>query len=134
MKAMAFVPAAVAAILAINISSASSQGGACGKEYQACMDTCAARPKSVQDNCFQGCEGKNNFCAEKVYGKRPFNAAPAAAAEQKAPVRDALAKQGEEAAQAQDSAKEQPAEQRQPQRDQAPQQSQKTQQHAPAKR
>jgi hypothetical protein len=80
MKAMALVPAAVAAILALNISGASSQA-ACTKEYQACMDTCGARPnKQAQDTCFQGCEGKNNFCAEKVYGKRPV-AAPAVAAE-----------------------------------------------------
>lgn len=135
MKAMALVPSAVAAILALNISSALSQGGACGKEYQACMDTCAARPKSVQDACFQNCEGKNTFCAEKVYGKRPANAAPSATAEQKGPANDAMAKRGEEAAQAQDAAQEQPAEEpRQPQRGQAPQQTQKAPQRAPAKR
>jgi hypothetical protein len=82
----------------------------------------------VQDTCFNGCENKNNFCAEKIYGKRPANAAPAMAAEQKEPARDVMAKQGEEAAQAQDSAKEQPAEEpRQPK-------TQKTPQRHPAKR
>jgi hypothetical protein len=45
-----------AAILALNISSASSQGNACVKEYQACMDTCSGRPsKGMQDSCFTSC-------------------------------------------------------------------------------
>jgi hypothetical protein len=135
MKAMALVPAAVAAILALNISSASSQGGACAKQYQTCMDTCATRSsKQVQDGCFQGCESKNNFCAESVFGKRPVNGAPANAADQNGQSRDALAKKGEEAAQAQDSAKEQPAEERESQRGaKAAPQNQKAPPRAPAK-
>ena len=83
MKAFAILPAAAAAIMALNISFASSQG-ACQKEYQACM-TSARRPiKAIQDTCFTYCEGKNNICAERVYGKRPFNGAPATAAARKA--------------------------------------------------
>ncbi len=123
MKAIALVPAAVAAILACNISSASSQA-ACAKEYQACMNSCATRSsKQIQDGCFQGCEGKNNVCAEGVYGKRPLNGGPATAADQNGEGRDALAKTGQpqEAAQAQDAAKEQVAEQ-QPQQKPAPRQ------------
>ena len=79
MKTIAFLPAVAAAILALNISMASSQQ-ACMKEFQGCMDRCTNKAsKTVQDTCFQGCEGKNNTCAERVYGKRPVNAAPAAA-------------------------------------------------------
>ena len=93
MKAFAILPAIAAAILALNISSASSQGNACGKEYQACMDTCAGRSsKGLQDSCFTSCEGKNNLCAESVYGKRPFNGAPSTAAAQRGPAKDAMAK------------------------------------------
>lgn len=93
MKALALVPAAVAAILALNINSASSQA-ACGKEYQVCMDTCSGRPSKGQNGCFQGCEAKNNLCSEKIYGKRPTPQAPAAAAaEPRGPAsRDAMAK------------------------------------------
>jgi len=138
MKAMALVPAAVAAILALNINGASSQA-ACGKEYQACMDSCATRPtKQVQDGCFQGCEAKNNFCAEKVYGRRPVNVAPAVAAEPNGQAANANAMvkdKGQDAAPAQDSAKEQATEER-PQEQPAPkgrQQTQRGQQRAPAK-
>jgi hypothetical protein len=112
MKAMALVPAAVAAILALHINGASSQA-ACSKEYQACMDSCGARPnKQAQDTCFQGCEGKNNFCAEKVYGKRPV-AAPAVAAEPNGPAANAnaMAKdKPQDAAPAADAPKEQATE------------------------
>ena len=91
MKALALVPAAIAAILSFNISTASSQQ-ICGKEYQACMDSCSTRSsKAIQDGCFQGCESKNNFCAEKAYGKRP-SGAPVVAAEPKGPAQDAMAK------------------------------------------
>src|SRR4051812_12350967 len=116
MKAMAFVPAAIAAILALNISAASSQQ-ACGKEYQACMDSCSSRgTKLIQTGCFQGCETRNNFCSEKVYGKRPLNA-PAAAAEAKAPARDALAAKhkAQEAPPAEEPAKAPVAEENAPQ-------------------
>jgi hypothetical protein len=92
MKAFAILPAAAAAVLALNISSASSQG-ACMQEYQACMTSCSSKPvKALQDGCFQNCEGKNTFCAERVYGKRPFNGAASSVAEQNGPAKEALAK------------------------------------------
>ena len=82
MKAFAFLPAAAAAILAFNISAASSQE-VCVKEFTACMNSCGLKPsKSMQDNCFAGCETKNGMCSERVFGKRPSGttvAAPAAA-------------------------------------------------------
>lgn len=86
MKALSIVPAAVAAMLAFNVSTATSQQ-VCGKEYQACMQSCGSHPsKGTQDGCFQGCEAKTNICSERVYGKRPANMPPgAAAAEAKAP-------------------------------------------------
>ena len=130
MKAMAFVPAAIAAILSLNISAASAQQ-ACQKEFIACMDTCATRSsKTMQDGCFQSCEGKNNFCAERVYGKRPFNGAPSNVADQ-GQAKDAMAKKQKgpapEAAQAE--AKEQVADDRAPQQEQ-----QAPQRQAPARR
>ena len=92
MKAFAILPAVAAAVLSLNISTASSQG-ACQQEYQACMDGCAGRSaKSLQDSCFTSCEGRNNMCAERVYGKRPFNGGPSSAAAQKSQAKDALAK------------------------------------------
>src|SRR6476620_2518725 len=92
MKAFAILPAMAAAILALNIASASSQGNACVKEYQACMDTCSGRPsKGMQDTCFTSCEGKNNLCSERIYGKRPLNGAPATTAAE-GQAKDVLAK------------------------------------------
>ena len=92
MKAFAILPAVAAAIMALNISAASSQG-ACTKEFQACMDGCTTRSaKSIQDSCFTSCEGRNNLCAERVYGKRPFSGASSTAAAQKEQGKDALAK------------------------------------------
>jgi hypothetical protein len=92
MKAFAILPAVAATILAFNISSASSQGNACVKQYQACMDACTGRSsKGMQDSCFTSCEGKNNLCSESIYGKRPFNGAPANTAAQ-GQAKDALAK------------------------------------------
>ena len=80
MKAFAFLPAAAAAILAFNISAASSQE-VCVKEYTACMNSCGLKPsKSMQDSCFAGCETKNGMCSERVYGKRPSGATVAAPA------------------------------------------------------
>ncbi len=71
MKAMALLPVAVAAFVTFQIPAASSQE-ACVKEYSVCMDGCTRRTgKMMQDTCFQSCEGRNNFCAERVYGKRP---------------------------------------------------------------
>jgi hypothetical protein len=124
MKAFAILPAVAAAILALNISAASSQGNPCVKEYQACMDTCGGRSsKGMQDSCFTSCEGKNNLCSENVYGKRPFNGGPATAA-QRGPANDALAKKEK----TQDAPREQAAEEPQ----QAPQAA--PQQRAPARR
>ena len=78
MKAIAFLPAAVAAVLALNISVASSQE-VCVKEFTACMNACGLKPsKSMQDNCFAGCETKNGMCSERVFGKRPSGGAVAA--------------------------------------------------------
>jgi len=92
MKAFAILPVVAAAVMALNISVASSQG-ACQKEFQACMDGCGSRPtKAMQDTCFTSCEGKNNICAERVYGKRPVNSGPSTAAAQQSDVKDALAK------------------------------------------
>jgi hypothetical protein len=68
---MALLPEAVAAFVTFQIPAASSQE-TCVKEYSVCMDGCTKRSgKSMQDSCFQSCEGRNNFCAERVYGKRP---------------------------------------------------------------
>jgi len=126
MKAFAILPAVAAAILALNISSASSQGNACVKEYQACMNACGGRPsKSMQDSCFTSCEGKNNLCSESIYGKRPVNGAPATAAEQ-GQAQDALAKKDK----VQDAPPEQAADE--PQQKEAPQAA--PQQRVPAKR
>lgn len=92
MKAFTIPPAVAAAVMALNISVASSQG-ACQKEFQACMDGCGSRStRALQDTCFTSCEGKNNICAERVYGKRPVNSSPSTAAAQQGGVKDALAK------------------------------------------
>ncbi len=128
MKAFAILPALAVAILALNISSASSQGNPCGKEYQACMDTCASRSsKNIQDSCFTSCEGRNNLCSESVYGKRPFNGgAPVTAAASKSQVqaRDALAKkektQDAPQEQADDESQQKEAPQAAPQQQRAP--------------
>jgi hypothetical protein len=131
MKAFAILPAIAAAILALNISTASSQGNPCVKEYQACMDGCTGRSsKSMQDSCFGSCEGKNNLCSERVYGKRPFNGAPATAAAPRGAAKDALAKD-----KTQDAPREQAADE--PPQKEAPQaapQQAAPQQRAPAKR
>jgi hypothetical protein len=122
MKALAFVPAAIAAILALNISTASSQQ-ACVQEYQVCMNTCGTKPsKSMQDGCFQACEGKNDMCAERVYGRRPTNAPASVAVEQRGPAKDALAKKERPEA----APQEQVADERAPQQQQ--------QQRGPARR
>lgn len=106
MKAMAFLPAAAAAILAFNISTASSQG-ACQQDYQACMTSCSSKPvKTIQGGCFEGCKTKNNLCAERIYGKRPFNGTPSSLAEQKGQAKEALAKKPQEAPQEQQAAEE----------------------------
>jgi hypothetical protein len=126
MKAFAILPAVATAILALNISSASSQGNACVKQYQACMDTCGGRPsKGMQDSCFTSCEGKNNLCSESIYGKRPLNGAPATAAAQ-GQAQEALAKKDK----MQDAPPEQAADE--PQQKEAPQAA--PQQRVPAKR
>ena len=93
MKAFAILTAVATAVLALNISTASSQG-ACQQEYTGCLDSCVSRSsKTLQDSCFNSCEGRNNLCAERVYGKRPFNGATSTAAQQKSGAKDALAKE-----------------------------------------
>src|ERR1700709_719144 len=93
MKAFAILPAVAPAIMALNISAASSQQ-ACQKEYQACMDGCGSRSaKVLQDSCFASCETRNNYCAERVYGKRPFNGGTSTAAAPKPQAKDAMAKE-----------------------------------------
>lgn len=88
MKAIAFLPAAAAAVLALNISVASSQE-VCVKEFTACMNMCGTKPsKSMQDSCFAGCETKTDMCYERVFGKRPAGGAVAATP---APAKDAMA-------------------------------------------
>jgi hypothetical protein len=119
MKAFAILPAAVVAMLAFNSSAAFSQA-ACQKEFLACMDGCTGRSsKGIQDSCFTSCEGKNNICAERVYGKRPFNggAANANAAAPRTP-KDALAKDA--AATPETTAEKEPAQPPAAEREQAP--------------
>jgi hypothetical protein len=106
MKAIAFLPAAVAAVLALHISAASSQE-VCVKEFTACMNACGMKPsKTMQDNCFAGCETKNGMCSERVFGKRPSGGAVAASPAQ---AKDAMAQK--EVPQARD---EQPAPEQEP--------------------
>ena len=117
MKAMVLLTAVAAAIMAFHISAASSQG-ACMQEYQACMTSCSTKPvKALQSACFDGCEGKNTQCAEKIYGKRPFNGAPSDVAEQKGKAKDALAKTAKEPAKSREQA---PVQERASQQERAP--------------
>ena len=112
MKAIAFLPAAAAAVLALNISVASSQE-VCVKEFTACMNACGLKPsKSMQDSCFTGCETKTDTCYERVFGKRPSGAAVTATPAQ---AKDALAQK--EAAQARE---EQPAAEQEPAAEEKP--------------
>jgi hypothetical protein len=108
MKAIAFLPAAAAAVLALNISVASSQD-VCVKEYQACMDSCGSRPsKSMQDSCFTSCESKNDMCSERVFGKRQYTPAAAnAQAPAAAPAKDAMAQKEQPLAREEQAAPEQ---------------------------
>ena len=112
MKAIAFLPAAAAAVLALSVSVASSQD-VCVKEFQACMDSCGTKPsKSMQDSCFSGCESKNDMCSERVFGKRPTGGSVAAAPAQ---AKDAMAQK--DAPQARD---EQPAPEQEPAAEEKP--------------
>ena len=121
MKTFAILPAAAAAILALNIGAASSQGAACQQGYQACMTSCSAKAsRAIQDGCFQNCEGKNNVCQERIYGARPAGGAPLAAAEPKGPAKEALAKKDKP----QEAPQAQVADDRAPQQGQAPQKNQ----------
>ena len=93
MKAIAFLPAAAAAVLALNITVASSQE-VCVKEFQACVNSCGSKPsKQIQDSCFTSCETKNDMCSERVFGKRQYTPAPVAASPVQAPAqaKDAMA-------------------------------------------
>jgi ribosomal protein L12E/L44/L45/RPP1/RPP2 len=113
MKAIAFLPAAVAAVLALNISVASSQE-VCVKEFTACMNACGTKPsKSMQDSCFSSCESKNDMCSERVFGKRQYT--PAAVAGSPAQAKDAMAQK--EVPQARD---EQPAAEQEPAAEEKP--------------
>ncbi len=57
------------------------------------MDGCGSRPtNAMQDTCFTSCEGKNNICAERAYGKRPSTAVPRPLPREQSDVKDALAK------------------------------------------
>jgi|ERR1051325_6371912 hypothetical protein len=90
MKAIAILPAAAAAIMALSVSLASSQE-VCLKEYQACMDSCGSKPgPQMQDSCFTNCQTRNNMCSERVFG----GGAPGAAIVNvpQAPAKDAMAK------------------------------------------
>jgi hypothetical protein len=112
MKAIAFLPAAVAAVLALHISAESSQE-VCVKEFTACMNACGMKPsKTMQDNCFAGCETKNGMCSERVFGKRPSGGAVAASPAQ---AKDAMAQK--EVPQARD---EQPAPEQEPAAEEKP--------------
>ena len=113
MKAIAFLPAAVAAVLALHISAASSQE-VCAKEFQACMNSCGTKPsKQIQDSCFTSCETKNDMCSERVFGKRQYTPAPVAASPAQA--KDAMAQK--EVPQARD---EQPAAEQEPAAEEKP--------------
>ena len=106
MKALSILPVSAAAMMAFGISTASSQG-ACQQEFQACMDSCATRSaKALQDRCFNSCESTNNVCAERVYGKRPFNGTSTTAAAQ-GQAKDALAKTEKAPAQTREQAADQ---------------------------
>jgi hypothetical protein len=92
MKAIAILSAAAAAMLAFNVSLASSQD-VCVKEFQGCMDSCGTKPsKSMQDTCFSGCETKNNMCSERVFGARNGAAVNVQAASPAPAAKDAMAK------------------------------------------
>ena len=133
MKAFAILPALAVAILSLNISSASSQGNSCGKEFQACMDSCATKSsKNAQGSCFTSCEGRNNLCSESMYGKRPINGIVTVApkGQPQAQAKDALAKKEKtQDAPPQEQAADEPQQKEAPQA--APQQQP---QRAPAKR
>jgi hypothetical protein len=112
MKAIAFLPAAAAAVLALNITVASSQE-VCVKEFTACMNACGTKPsKSMQDTCFSSCESKNDMCSERVFGKRPSGSSVAATPAQ---AKDAMAQK--EVPQARD---EQPAAEQEPAAEEKP--------------
>ncbi len=90
MKAIAILPAAAAAMLALSVSLASSQE-ICLKEYQACMDSCGSKPgPQMQDSCFNNCQTRNNMCSERVFGGGAPGAAIVNAPQ--APAKDAMAK------------------------------------------
>ena len=123
MKAIAILSAAAAAMLALNISGASSQD-VCVKEFQACMDSCGTKPsKSMQDSCFSGCETKNNMCSERVFGARNGAAVNVQAATPTPAAKDAMAKKEPRGRDQKRMQKQEPAPAAEPQ-DQAPEQEQ----------
>ncbi len=93
MKAMAILSAAAFALLAFNVSPASSQQDICNNEYIGCMTACASRTvKAGQDTCFNSCETRNGMCAERIYGKRPFNGGAPVNTQASGRAKDAMAK------------------------------------------
>ena len=124
MKAIAILSAAAAAMLAFNVSLASSQD-VCVKGYQACMDSCGTKPsKSMQDGCFSACETKNNMCSEQVYGSRNGAAVNAQAPAPSAAAKDAMAKKEPRGRDQKRMQKQEQAPAAAPQQDQAPEQEQ----------
>jgi hypothetical protein len=94
MKAIAILPAAAAALFTLSVSVASSQE-VCLKGYQACMDSCGAKPgPQMQDACFQNCQANNNMCSDRVFGGggAVVNVPAAAPAAKNAQAKDAMAK------------------------------------------
>lgn len=91
MKAIAILPA-VAALLMLGVSVASSQE-VCLKGYQTCMDTCVSRATAqLQDTCIQNCQAQNNACSDRVFGSRAPDPAVVNAPAASAPAKDAMAK------------------------------------------
>src|SRR5689334_22586578 len=124
MKAIAILSAAAAAMLALNVSMASSQE-VCSKGYQACMDSCGTKPsKSMQDSCFSNCEAKNNMCSDGVYGARSGAAVNVQTSTPSAAAKDAMAKKEPRGRDQKRMQKQEQAPAQEPQQDQAPEQEQ----------
>src|ERR1700682_5362548 len=67
MKSMAILPGMIAAMLAINVSSATSQE-VCSRGYVACINACiGTKVSSIQESCMQACERKNDFCSSQIF-------------------------------------------------------------------
>lgn len=94
MKSKLMIPAAAAAMLALHPAGGVWAQDACSKSYVSCIDVCLKHPgKTYQDRCIEACQGKNEQCAEKIYGERRQQQ-PAAVAQDPREATDALAKTG----------------------------------------